>query len=394
MTAREPRPELADATGGGVTETPLWRHARSRRVRELAWCTLSPQLFSQLPDLDGAGRAAPARLPAPVVADWQRWLTGADPAVTPPTIDELAAGLDPVQDGPARSLRLGRHAERLLQFALQRMDGVRLMASNLPVRRASGRGVQTLGELDFVWEDLASGEVVHWEMAAKFYLLVEPPSLANDVLGSDGEAWRRAFVGPNLVDRLGDKLDHIVRHQLALSSTPEAQVLLGRPMDRSEIYLLGWLFYRDSVMPAAVTALGLAADHLRGWWSTLDGWAARMRQGPDVLPRESDRADTVRWCRLPRSAWMAPAVVGEADTEDMASLYTALAERFSDLREDRGWRRETPVMVCELVPAGLGAPGMWRERSRGFVVPPDWEARARRHVEDTASHLRTRHPAR
>ena len=32
-------------------------------------------------------------------------------------------------------------------------------------------------------------------------------------------------------------------------------------------------------------------------------------------------------------------------------------------------------MVCELV-QDEAMPGIWRERSRGFVVPDDWEARA------------------
>jgi len=55
---------------------------------------------------------------------------------------------------------------------------------------------------------------------------------------------------------------------------------------------------------------------------------------------------------------------------------TALAQRFADPHQAHSWRREAPVMVCELAPAGPDQPGIWQERSRGFVVPPGWQARA------------------
>lgn len=403
MSARQTAPETATGGGDAGEALPLWRTARSQRVRELAWCTLSPRLLARLPGgPDGTsshpippprmnGHASLAWLPPAWTLAWQRWLADADPAQLPPTIDELAADPHPSPGMPPRSLRLGRHAERLLEFALGRMENVSLVAVNLPVRRGIAHGVQTLGELDFVWRDLAANEVVHWEMAAKFYLLQAPV----DSSGMDGEAWRRCFVGPNLVDRLGDKLAHIVDRQLPLARTPEAQSLLGMPIDRSEAYLLGWLFYRDGIVPPGVdAATGLAPDHLRGWWSTLQGLRRRhadasaqgvsgtvasdIPAGP-VGPVPS--GGPVRWCRLSRSHWLAPALVRHEDTETFETLFAALAERFSDPEPLHGWRRDTPVMVCELEPAGwqagdnASAP-LWRERSRGFVVPPGWEARA------------------
>ncbi|AOZ06101.1 DUF1853 family protein [Cupriavidus malaysiensis] len=355
---REPRLEAALAAGGTPARVPLWRASPSRRLRELAWCTLSPQLLERLPD--GPGGATPARWPVAAQAAWERWLQAADPERLPPTIDELAAG---ERDG--RSLRLGRHAERLLHFALERCAGLELLAANLPVRRASARGVQTLGELDFVWRDRADGAIVHWEMAAKFYLLVEAEG-AGDLCDADEAAHLRHFVGPNLVDRLADKLDHTVRRQLPLGRSAEALALLGQAPDRSEAYLLGWLFYRDGRRPDWLEDAGFAPDHLHGWWSTLpswSGWAARQAGA--------------RWCRLSRSQWLSGALVSAAQTLDAATLQEELAGRFAEPRADRHWRRESPVMVCELEPAGAEAPGMWREVSRGFVVPLDWEQRAR-----------------
>ncbi|MCY1290206.1 hypothetical protein D3C81_725250 [compost metagenome] len=364
MTVRELGPDLSLHRGGDGNlppEPPLWRRALSPRTRDLAWTTLSPPLLSAV-----AGAAA-AHWPAGTLAAWQHWLEAADPAALPATIDELAAGhaafsSDPnpglaaaaqqAQDPASRSLRLGRHAERLLHFALRHMQGLTLLAANVPVRHAGAHGIRTLGELDFVWREQASGDVVHWEMAAKFYLMA----------GAGPVPAMHDFVGPNMVDRLGDKLGHLVGRQLPLGRTPEARALLGHVVDRSEVYLLGWLFYRDGQVPAGLDRLGIAPDHLQGWWSTLDGWRARAAARPGL-----------RWCRLPRSGWLSGALVPASGTEEVDALYATLAQRFADPRHDHGWRREAPVMLCELEPAGHG---WWRECSRGFVVPPGWEARA------------------
>lgn len=378
---REPVTELAGA--GATTAEPLWRAATSARVRDLGWCTLAPPLLSDLPGdfaaLAGTGGAALANWPPAALAAWQRWLASADPGQLPPTIEELSTLPGAVQAlaPAARSLRLGRHAERLLHFALEQADGVALVASNLPVRRHGAHGVQTLGELDFVWRETAggAGQLVHWEMAAKFYLLVEPGDGASSATAPvESAGWLQAFVGPNLVDRLGDKLSHIVRRQLPLSRTPEAEALLGERVDRSEIYLLGWLFYRDGQMPAGLGTLGLNPAHLRGWWSTLEQWAQRVR---GRSAGSSASASPVRWHRLPRARWLSPALVREHDTEPFETLHDALAARFAEPHRDLAWRRESPVMICEMEPAGTSAPGWWRERSRGFVVPPGWEDRAR-----------------
>ncbi|RZT41960.1 DUF1853 family protein [Cupriavidus agavae] len=357
---RELKPDLVQpGTPGGATPAgaearlPLWRSAASQRTRDLAWCTLSPPLLAALPDEYRSEVARLAQWPAGERAAWQAWLAHADPDTLPETIAELSGHPDPTG---SRSLRLGRHAERLLHFALGHAPGMALMAANVPIRRANGHGIQTLGELDLIWRDPALGQVVHWEMAAKFYLMVD---------AIDGGTDRRAFVGPNLVDRLGDKLDHIVRRQLPLGRTAEAEALVGCPVNRSEIYLLGWLFYRDGVLPPGLASLGIAPDHLHGWWSTLEAWHARA-----TAPENRGS----RWCRLPRVDWLSGARVDEAGTEQAGTLCQALARRFAD--PDQVWRREAPVMICELTPAE-GEPGVWLERSRGFIVPPDWEGRAR-----------------
>ncbi|WP_354678920.1 DUF1853 family protein [Cupriavidus plantarum] len=381
-------PALAGPDGAG-DPWPLWRHATSQRVRDLAWCSLAPPLLSRLPEFDiaGLGRAfGLARWPEASRAAWMRWLATADPALLPETIAELADQRGAEGGAPAgnRSLRLGRHAERLLHFALTHAPGLELLASNVPVRHRHDRGIRTLGELDFVWRDPSRGEVVHWEMATKFYLHVGetesgaptvPTAPVVPVVPVVPTTGLRAFVGPNLVDRLGDKLEHIVQRQLPLGDTPDARAALGCAIDRGEVYLLGWLFYRDDILPSGLDALGIAPDHLRGWWSTLDAWAARAAARP-----------TSRWCRLSRGDWLSGMRVGAVPApgdprfEDAAALHAALAARFADPEPEHSWRRESPVMLCELAPIGTAGEEGWIEISRGFVVPEGWEARARERI--------------
>jgi len=361
MIVRELKPDFAvpgmpaGAAPVGVEVSPLWRDGASQRTRDLAWCSLSPPLLARLPVSADGTPAQLARWPAGTLVSWQAWLASADPGQLPETLTELSELAIP--DG--RSLRLGRHAERLLRFTLEHAPGIELLAANVPVRRAGNGGIQTLGELDFVWRDALSGASVHWEMAAKFYLFV------------DGGAGQRSlshnFVGPNLADRLGDKLEHLVQRQLPLGLTPEARALLGHAIDRSEIYLLGWLFYRDGVLPAGLDALGIAPDHLRGWWSSLDDWFERATDAS---------CQGARWCRLPRANWLSCARVATDQTDSAEALHAMLAQRFADTRDTHNWRRESPVMLCELEPLGDSASPLWVERSRGFVVPPGWEQRA------------------
>src|SRR5690606_13883658 len=126
---------------------------------------------------------------------------------------------------------------------LEHLSGVTVLAANLPVRRitASKTGIETLGELDFVWRDDGTRRVYHWELATKFYLLADVTHTQHPDIPTQ-ISWEQ-FVGPNLADRFGDKLRHIAERQLLLSQTPEARVALGCSVDEAAAYLKGWLFY-------------------------------------------------------------------------------------------------------------------------------------------------------
>lgn len=123
------------------------------------------------------------------------WLTQAPPLITPPpgcdsadAILRQCAGEPGVLRRAAATLaeqprprRLGLHFENLVAAVLQHSQRYRLVARNVPLR-VNGK---TLGELDMLVEDRDTGDLMHWELALKFYLSLP------------GEPEERAWPGPN-----------------------------------------------------------------------------------------------------------------------------------------------------------------------------------------------------
>jgi hypothetical protein len=295
-----------------------WQQLTDPHVRALAWLidapglldNAAPQWQGRIAQLEsGAGDAA------------RGWLYDIDRA---PAALHAHLAFQPFG-------RLGRYAEKLMTFYLQHL-GV-LAAHNVQVR-ASGK--QTIGEFDFlVWRGNA---LLHWEFATKFYLL-EP--------GGAGNAQQADyFVGPNLADSLGAKMQKIFSRQLALSSHPAAQPLLPQPVAAAEALVKGWLFYPDGDYPL-LPALGVCPVHCRGFWCSLSGLA-----------------DAPRYAVLPRLSWLAPALLPAADTLDRGELERSLNACFET--------DSMPVMVALLRMAGPHA----LEVDRGFIVPDGWRERA------------------
>lgn len=291
-----------------------WQHLRDPDVRALAWLLDSPDLF----DADWPlWQGKVARLPVPAGLD--AWLAGldADPSA-------LRAAVPP-------GLRLGRYAEKLMGFYLQQQG--MLHAQGVPVRANKN---DTIGEFDFLWYDGAT--LVHWEFATKFYLYE-----ASIRAGQDNGY----FIGPNLADSLDAKMGKIIQRQLALGQHPAAQTVLPQPVGRAQALVKGWLFYSEADVNAGN---GLCASHCRGFWRTL---------------AELDNVPGEHFALLPRRGWLAPAALAPEQVLNRAELTALLANWFAN--------DSMPQMLLCLRQHG----GHWLEASRGFIVPDDWQQRAR-----------------
>lgn len=298
-----------------------WHELTDPHVRALAWLIDAPSLLDAAAP-QWAGRIAELAGDAGDAA--RPWLLALDSAPQP-----LHAHI-----ALHSHARLGRYAEQLMTFYLQHL-GV-LAAHNLQVRDADKR---TLGEFDFlVWRGEA---LLHWEFATKFYLLQSPPT------GAVRQERADYFVGPNLADSLGAKMQKIFQRQLSLSEHPAAQPLLPQPVSAAQALVKGWLFYPDGDYPVS-PALGVCGLHCRGFWC-----------GLDALPEAS------AYAVLPRLSWLAPARLSSADAVDRGGIAEELARRFA---EDEAM----PVLVALL----RLEDGVALEFSRGFIVPEGWRERA------------------
>lgn len=367
MTMRRP----TDASSGGPAAAgsskplpdSLYQGLTDPVVRDLAWLLFSADLLRAQPHAPLAELWASDE-EANAAAAWLTQLDR-DPA-------RLHASLD-----AKRLTRLGRYAETLLGWFLAHGPAPRLVAANVALRRAG----LTLGECDFLVET-SSGQRLHWELAVKWYMHLG--------VAENGTPGLADFVGPNLRDRFDLKLAHLRDHQLRLSAREEFAWLGYQGPWLAQMFWKGWLFYRvgKGAGMAPDDPPELAEQHGRGWWVTQADWA-------DFADREGGDG----WSVLPRLAWLAPRRIGPGGRQCLPTPYGE-----SDRQEERravphrdgegdalAVRRTVaapvpaaslfaglaqvhePVMVAAFVADGGGG---YVERSRGFIVPDDWPARA------------------
>lgn len=305
-----------------MAAAPPWLRWQHPVVRDLAWVLASPPLLAPAdPDILWLGNDWCQS----VWQDSQAWLSELDRDPTP-LLQALTARRDP---------RLGSYFEGLLAFWLASPANTRyrLIAHNLPVRAHK----QTLGELDFLVEDLVLGEIQHWEVAVKFYLGVATP---------DGQL---DWIGPGQRDCLARKREHLAGHQLGLTRQAAGIELLqelGLPPARPVCLLKGRLFY-----PASLSA-GQPPDdanplHLRGWWQH----AAAFTTDP--------QRQSLRWLKLPKPNWLTPVLDPELLGHSLDSN-----ELIALLNNDPSPR----AMVVVGLEHG-------REITRGFIAPDGWPYR-------------------
>ena len=132
--------------------------------------------------------------------------------------------------------RLGLYFEQLYGYALIALLGQRILAQNLPVRVAG----RTLGELDFLVHDPVSDQVVHHEIAVKFYM-----GWTGTQTGGRPPGW----YGPDTRDQLSHKLKRLREHQLPMWRSDEGRKCLHREglpePQATQLGLYGYLFQRQ-----------------------------------------------------------------------------------------------------------------------------------------------------
>ena len=285
-------------------------------VRDLAWLIRSPELMTLPEQLSSA------------------WL------FEQPDHHQVLCQLDQEADLLAAQLRqqasyrLGFYFEDLVTIYLKKIIQPIELKTNIQVKKNKN----TVGEYDFLMR-LNNGEQVHLETAVKFYLYSETQ-------GAEGLS---AFIGPNRSDRLDKKWARLMGRQLKLSQTPsgiEQACALGLLPNRRSLLLKGYLFYPYSHWQSQPLLSPLHPAHARGWW---------------LKASESHRLhdQQIRYAVLMKPRWLAPARVKLNDSITYVELLNTVVSL------------HTPLLIAELERHDQS--GEWCERSRGFIVPDNWD---------------------
>lgn len=300
-----------------------WGTLKDRHVRALAWVLTSPNL---LEDSSGVWLDQLDHLRLPQFGHLFEWLHALDEH---PSILHEALKLH-------KFLRLGHYAENLLAYFYSH-TGL-LYSHGLQVHSPEG---ETLGEFDYLLFDEFG--LQHVELATKFYLFC--PTESTKMKPSIFQ-----YLGPQLNDNLGAKMQKIMQKQLTLPQHEAARKLVAQKIVSSKAVVKGWLFYRSTqVMQAAIT--GIAKDHCMGFWWTLE---------------EFEQLAVHYAMPLERLQWLAPAQTELDEVRDKSMMMEYLQRHFHG--------DNAPVMVAVMRKNG----DCMQEFCRGFVVPNDWPYRAQR----------------
>jgi hypothetical protein len=110
------------------------------------------------------------------------------------------------------NLRLGHLAERVVSHLIKTSNNYKLLFENIQLTENN----TTIGELDFILQNTYNKQVIHLELAYKFYLY-DPRISSNQI-----ENW----IGPNRNDSLVKKLKKLHQKQFPLIFHPSAQHFL------------------------------------------------------------------------------------------------------------------------------------------------------------------------
>lgn len=224
-------------------------------------------------------------------------------------------------------LRLGIYFERLYGFLMTELLGWPVLLRNQQIKDDQ----RTLGELDFVFLNPATGMPEHHEIAVKFYLGYRPDN---------------RWYGPNAKDSLDLKTHRLLNHQSGMTERPETRAVLANHGITSQpeprVFMPGYLFYPDDNMidsPASAPA-----NHARGRWC----------RAHSLQP-----ADTENWVVLNKPHWLGPAQQATAPDE------TETLEQISKVKAGG-----PPRLFASMTPCCDGQG--WQETERWFVVPDCW----------------------
>jgi len=133
------------------------------------------------------------------------------------------------------NLRLGHLVEKVVSQCIQSSSNYRLLKENIQLIKEK----QTIGEIDFIIEDSESKDILHLELAYKFYLY--DPTISSEPI--------KNWIGPNRNDSLHQKLRKLKEKQFPLLYHSALESELNASNISQVLCFMASLFlpYRDQV---------------------------------------------------------------------------------------------------------------------------------------------------
>ena len=100
------------------------------------------------------------------------------------------------------NIRLGHLVEKIVSELIKSSTNYKVLYENIQIIENK----KTIGEIDFIIEEIVTSQVIHLELAYKFYLF--DPSISSKPINN--------WIGPNRNDSLREKLEKLKRKQFPL----------------------------------------------------------------------------------------------------------------------------------------------------------------------------------
>ncbi len=192
-----------------------WRNLKHPAVRQLAFSIGSPDILREIP----ADMPIQHAFSFHSDAQWATHLQDYWPRLRYLDVhpDSLLSFLNQL-----KSTRLGLRFEMLMHFWLQDRNYHPYELLGHSIQKI--QGAKTLGELDFVLHNCASGQIEHWEVALKYYLGEHDLSLPH-------------WYGLNRTDTLNRKMRHFTEKQFQFQRALDLDIQSRRCVLKGQLYL-------------------------------------------------------------------------------------------------------------------------------------------------------------
>ncbi|MCF8278672.1 MAG: DUF1853 family protein [Flavobacteriales bacterium] len=228
------------------------------------------------------------------------------------------------------AMPMGKYFEQLLFYIIDKDERFEIVLKNHQVQE----GNITIGELDLLLRDTATGQLEHWEIALKYYLQSAPSSDFS------------AMIGPDAKDNLDQKMKKLTEHQMRLSSHPKIRGLFNGEQIESKLFMKGQFFFRQGQKKTLPQHSNPFLE--QGYWCFLS-------EAEEVLN------DELKWLVIEKPDW-----IGQITLTDDATLLSA-AQILDFLKKQFDCDNES-ILCVGFSESNFG----WIENTRGFVVSNRW----------------------